>query len=126
MTDAEFEKLVIEGIDALPERVRRHMQNVAITIEDDVSDEEREELELGPHETLFGHYHGVPLTERDSHYAALPDKITIYKEPILAHYSDEEDIRQCVANTVWHEVAHHYGYGEEWVDREEVRRGKIL
>lgn len=126
MTDAEFEKLVAEGIDALPEHVQKHMENVAITIADDVTPEERKDNHLGPRDTLFGLYHGVPLTHRDTHYGALPDKITIYKNPILAHYADADDIRRCVANTVWHEVAHHFGYGEEWVEAEEIKRGKVL
>ena len=67
----------------------------------------------------------VPQTERGVDYQALPDKITIFKKPILEAYSDPKDIKECVENTVWHEVAHHFGYGEEWIAREEKVRGKI-
>lgn len=126
MNDAEFEKLVEEGIASLPERVRANMRNVAIVIADDLTSDERREQGLDPAEALFGLYEGIPQTERGVEYAALPDKITIFKLPILAAYSEPDDIRACVANTVWHEVAHHFGFGEEWVAREEQRRGKTL
>lgn len=126
MTDTEFEKLVAEGIEALPPYVREHMENVAITVAEDVTPEIRKEEHLKSGHTLFGLYHGVPRTERDTHYSALPDKITIFKKPILARCTTADEIRTCVANTVWHEVAHHFGFGEEWVEAEEIKRGKTL
>lgn len=124
MDDAAFATLVEEGIESLPEHVRAKMHNVAIVIADDLTDADRLEHGFDPHDALFGLYEGIPQTERGVDYAALPDKITIFKLPILAAYTDPEDIRACVANTVWHEVAHHFGFGEEWVEREERRRGK--
>ena len=127
MTDAEFEKLVEEGIDALPERIHKLMHNVAIVIGDDPTPEQREAEGLAEGEALFGYYEGIPLTERGSDYGfVLPDKITIFKNPILATYDKPEDIRACVANTVWHEVAHHFGYDDPWIYNEEERRGKQL
>ena len=57
---------------------------------------------------------------------SLPDKITIFKNPILEAYSNADDIAACVANTVWHEVAHHFGMEEDEVEAEEVKRGKVL
>ncbi len=125
MDDAQFQKLVEDGIDALPERVQRRMKNVAIVIADTLSEEQRTEQGLGPEEVLLGLYEGVPQPERGIDYAALPDRITIFKEPILSLYDNPEDIRMCVANTVWHEIAHHFGFDEEWVAHEEKRRGKL-
>lgn len=117
MNSEEFEQLVIAGIDMLPPHVHALMKNVAVVIED--------EAEGG--EQLFGLYEGIPLTERGAEYdLVLPDKITIFKHTILAAYTNEEDIKACVANTVWHEVAHHFGYDEEWVEMEEIKRGKTL
>ena len=76
---------------------------------------------------MFGLYEGVPLIERGlADELLLPDKITIFKLPILAAYTDPEDIATCVSNTVWHEVAHHFGMDEEQVQEEEIKRGKIL
>ena len=119
MTDAEFEKLVAEGLDALPERVQKHMANVAVTVADDVTDAERKEYDLGPNETLFGHYYGVPLTERDTHYVSLPDKITIFAGPVLRVSQDAEMVKQKVAQVVKHEIAHHFGLSEVEVRRAE-------
>lgn len=121
MTDAEFEKLVAEGIDALPEKFRKLMENVVVLIEDEPPEDAQDPH---GHTTIFGLYEGVPVTERGSEYSELPDKITIFKNSILAHYSDPQDIRECVENTVWHEVAHHFGFDEAWVHEEEIRRGK--
>lgn len=55
----------------------------------------------------------------------LPDKITIFKNAILDTYLEPQDIVECIENTIWHEVAHHFGWDEEWVAREEVKRNKI-
>lgn len=126
MEDKEFERLVSEGIDALPERVLRYMHNVAITVADEPTEEELKEQGIQEGSTLFGLYYGVPMTERGVDYTALPDKITIFKNPILAAYSDPEDIKKCVENTIWHEVAHHIGYDDPWIRAEEERRDKML
>lgn len=121
MTDDEFAKLVDQGIDTLPERFQKLMQNVAVVIADDPPTELQDADGGG---VVFGFYEGVPVPERGSEYSELPDKITIFKNSILSRYSNPEDIRECVENTVWHEVAHHFGFDEAWVAREEIRRGK--
>lgn len=124
MTDEEFGKLVDEAIDAIPEHIRARMQNVAITFADAPTDDELREQGMKPGHVLFGLYQGIPLPDRGAEYMALPDKITIYKKPILAAYTDPADIKECVENTVWHEVAHHFGYDDPWIRKEEERRGK--
>lgn len=127
MTDEEFLQLVDAGVNALRPEIQERLQNVAIVIADHPTPEQRAESGLGPDDTLFGLYEGVPLSERgvDEGFR-MPDLITIFKEPILAAYSDPADIAQCVENTVWHELAHHFGWDEEWVAAEEERRGKTL
>ena len=126
MTDEAFMKLVDAGIDSIP-RIDEWLKNVAIVVEDEPPAHIRAELEMEPAEIIFGLYEGVPQSERGAgDDIVLPDKITIYKNHILAAYSDPDDIAACVANTVWHEVAHHLGYDEEWIEREEWRRGKWL
>lgn len=127
MTDEEFLKLVDQGVDALRPDVKERMGNVAIVIADEPSADQRKDNELQADEVLFGLYEGVPQTERGvEDFLLLPDKITIFKNAILAAYSDPQDIATCVANTVWHEVAHHFGMDEEEVEQEEIKRGKIL
>ena len=127
MTQKEFEKLVAEGFERLPEWVRLKIKNVAILIEDEPSDEVRKREELGDDETLLGYYQGIPLSERGEMYgvgATLPDTITLYRLPILEAAEDDGiDVRDVVADTIWHEFAHHFGIDEEGVHDREKKRG---
>ncbi len=127
MNDEAFLKLVDEGIDALGDEVHARMKNVAIVIADEPTAQQREDHGLKEGDTLFGLYEGIPQIQRGlMDDIVLPDKITIFKLPILEAYSDPQDIAACVANTVWHEVAHHFGMEEDEVEQEEVKRGKLL
>ena len=126
MNDEEFEQLVVAGIDALPVLIQQKMQNVAIVIAEEPTEVQKKLHDLSSDETLFGLYEGVPQTERGSSYFALPDKISIFKHSILEAYTDPKDIQECIANTIWHEVAHHFGMDEAEVESEEIKRGKLL
>lgn len=127
MTDHEFMALVDAGVESLPPEMQRHLKNVAITIADEPSADQREVVGLHPDEVVFGLYEGVPQADRGLiDEVLLPDKVTIFKLPILAAYDDPADIKECVANTVWHELAHHLGWDEEWITAEERRRGMEL
>lgn len=119
MTDEEFKQLVAKGLDAMPEKFAAKLDNVAVVIADAPTAEQRRRFNLRERATLFGLYEGVPLTKRGSGYTmVLPDKITIFKQPMLEAYGDDRDaICQQVADTVWHEIAHHFG-----LDEGEVRR----
>lgn len=121
-----FEQLVEEGFARLPEWVRQRIKNVAVLIEAEPSKEERREQGLGEDETLLGLYKGVPLSERGSYYGVgetLPDTITLYQKPIeIAAEEDGKDVRDVVAETIWHEFAHHFGMDEGEVRSRERRR----
>lgn len=105
MSDDRFEELVGEALDLIPPELTRAIDNVVVLIEARSDDD--------PH--LLGLYHGIALTERDySHYGgALPDTITIYREPILEMCGSEEEVVEEVAVTVIHEVAHYFGIDDE-------------
>jgi len=109
----EFEKLVEDGLALIPEEIRVLINNVQIVVEAEPGAKLLEELQVPPDETLFGLYEGVPLTERSTAYSALPDRIIIFRRPLLEEFNDPLDIRREVARTVIHEVAHHFGIGEE-------------
>lgn len=110
LSDTEFEGIIAEAMDTLPERFLEHVKNVAITWADDPTPEQRVKQQLRPHETLFGLYEGIPLTRRGDNYnLVLPDKITIFKNPILHFAQDIAQVKQQVKHTLWHEIAHHYG-----------------
>lgn len=123
----EFEKLAGEGFDRLPEWVQTKISNVAVLIEDEPSEEDRQLQGLTEDETLLGLYKGIPLTDRGVHYGegfVMPDTITLYRFPILdAAETDGIDVRDVVADTIWHEFAHHFGIDEEGVRTlEEARK----
>ena len=122
MTRERFTRLVEEALAEIPSRFREAMKNVAVVVEDEPSQELLDELEMDPDDSLFGLYHGTPLTERDSHYGnTLPDRISIYQLPIEDACEDDEDIRQCVAETVIHEFGHYFGLSEEEIEEIEEK-----
>jgi predicted Zn-dependent protease with MMP-like domain len=103
MPSQRFEELVSEALDLIPAELARAMNNVVVLVED-----------RHPEGNLLGLYEGVALTRRDSNYAGLlPDRITIYREPILAMCSSEEEVVDEVAVTVVHEIAHHFGIDDD-------------
>jgi predicted Zn-dependent protease with MMP-like domain len=105
---SEFERLAAEALDELPAWVRRRLDNVEVVIEE----------EAPPAANLLGLYEGIPLTERGLDYTwALPDRITLYRRTIEAEAGgDPEALKRIVAETVIHEVAHHFGISDERLD----------
>lgn len=105
-----FEKIVASAIDAIPEHYAKNMKNVGFVVEEMPNPEQRQRLHLHHGQTLYGLYEGVPLTQRTNNYSGvLPDKITVFRVPMLIHANTVEELRSQVKNTVWHEVAHHFG-----------------
>lgn len=111
MSENDFEAAVSDALDLIPPDIARTMDNVAVFIEDDYTPRPDED----PDTVLLGLYEGVPLTERDSWWDAgsLPDRITIYRQPILDICSSREDVVEEVAVTVVHEIAHHFGIDDD-------------
>ncbi|MBK9741300.1 MAG: metallopeptidase family protein [Actinobacteria bacterium] len=104
VTRDEFEVLVGEALDQIPDELARLMSNVVVLVED----------HSPPGQNLLGLYFGVPLTERGQTYAGmLPDTIHIYRLPILRQCRTREEVVEQVRITVLHEVAHHFGFGED-------------
>ena len=129
MTRDHFQKLVEEALQEIPRRFRREMKNVAVVVEDEPSPDILEEMEIGPEDTLFGLYQGTPLPERGWAFGnALPDRISIYQNPIEEACEDDEEIRDCVAETVIHEFGHYFGMSEEEIEEIEEKywRGESL
>jgi predicted Zn-dependent protease with MMP-like domain len=124
MQKEQFEKLVDEGIKRIPEKLLAKLKNVAIVVEDEPSDAQRRKIGLDKHGSLLGLYEGVPQAKRGAFYSALPDKITIFQKPIEQFASSDEEIAEMVCDTVWHEIAHHFGFEEEEVRRIERARKK--
>jgi predicted Zn-dependent protease with MMP-like domain len=121
-----FEQLVHEGIAAIPKKFLDKLSNVAIVVEDEPTQEQLKKNHVKRGWTLFGLYEGIPQTQRGSSYGwVLPDKITIFRKPIEEAAHSPEEIKEIVKDTVWHEVAHHFGMNEGEVRaREESRKRK--
>jgi predicted Zn-dependent protease with MMP-like domain len=94
-----FEELVAEALDSIPDELAGRMENVAVHVRDDA-----------PVSGLLGLYEGIPLTDRENYGGmVMPDRITIYRRPICAICTTEEEVCEQVRVTVIHEVGHHFG-----------------
>ncbi len=125
MTDEEFNDLIVRAINELPQKYIKGLENVAIVQADDPDEHQR--LKTGAKEgnLLLGLYEGIPLTERGAGYTfVLPDKITLFKNPILTVVEgDESKLFEQVKRTLWHEIAHYYGLDHGHIDHL-LRRNK--
>jgi predicted Zn-dependent protease with MMP-like domain len=129
MTRQQFSALVEEALLEIPRRFRDAMRNVAIVVEDEPPPHILEELEVEPGDSLFGLYQGTPLTERGwAHGNALPDRISIYQGPIEESCANDDEVRDCVAETVIHEFGHYFGMSEDEIEEIEEKywRGEPL
>jgi len=122
MNREKFEKLVMEGVRAIPEKFLEKLDNVDIVIEDEPTPYQLRKLRARGGLILFGLYEGVPQTKRWRYGQVLPDKITIFKKPIERVARSESEIKEIVKNTVWHEIAHHFGIDEKRVREAELRK----
>jgi predicted Zn-dependent protease with MMP-like domain len=122
ISDDDFEAIIAEAIDLLPEEVSKRMNNVAVVWENEPNIYQRKKLLLRSNQTLFGLYEGIPLTARNNNYSmVLPDKITIFKNPICSNTDNLEELKIEVGKTLWHEVAHHFGLDHNRIDKLELK-----
>ncbi len=125
MTPDRFRQLVSEALDTIPRRFRRHLQNIAIVVEARPSRALLTEMEIDPPDTLFGLYQGTPLTERSWGYGnTLPDRITLFQEPIEDVSETHDDVVTEIGETLIHEVGHYFGLSEEEIEDIEDRYWK--
>ena len=142
MTREEFEQLVEQEFsNAIPEKFRPHIKNVAFLVEDEPSPEVRKREGLTQEETLLGYYHGIPTPMRGDWYGmgtTMPDTITLYQLPIedearqfcesqtsAGSLTFETAVRRAIRETIWHEVAHHFGMDEHEVRHREANRDEL-
>jgi predicted Zn-dependent protease with MMP-like domain len=104
VSEDRFEELVGDALDQIPPELAQRMDNVVVQVRD-----------RGFDQGLLGLYEGIPLTERDSAYGGMvtPDRITIYRLPILALCDTEAEVVRQVTITVVHEVGHHFGIDDD-------------
>lgn len=122
ISDDQFNDMIAESLDELPDKYTSKLNNVLITFEDDPSTEQRVKLNLRCNETLFGLYEGIPLPARGAGYQmVLPDKITLFKNPMIHTTHDLVSLKSQVKHTLWHEIAHYFGLGHARIHEIESR-----
>lgn len=122
ISDQDYEQLINESMDELPQQYITGLKNVAVTYEDEPTPEQRERLKLTCHQTLYGLYEGIPLTKRGNGYSfVLPDKITLFKKPMLYSSTDIKELKKHVKHTLWHEIAHYYGLDHDRIHMLETK-----
>jgi len=114
-----FDELVAEALDGIPVEFGRFLENVSVLVESEPSDEQIRSAGLDPRlDTLLGLYEGVALPDRPHDFAGHPpDRIWVFREPILAECRTEAEVRREIEVTVVHEIAHFFGLDDEHVRR---------
>jgi predicted Zn-dependent protease with MMP-like domain len=130
ISDEEFEKIIAEAMDELPQEYIEGLNNVLVTYEDEPTPEQRTKLKLRCHDSLFGLYEGIPLTKRPAansilggNFMTLPDKITIFKNPIIKYANSIQEFKAQTKHTLWHEIAHYYGLDHDRIHK--LENGEI-
>ena len=116
MERRRFSRLVRQALNELPSPFCDWLENIDVVVERRPSRRELREAGVAPDEALFGLYQGIPLTERESYGMVLPDKISIYQEPLEREFPDEEELIEEIRRTVLHELAHHFGMSDEHLE----------
>jgi len=109
----EFEKIVEQTLEGLPEKFKSKLNNVAVFIEDGPTDEQLKITKLRRGDLLFGLFEGFAQGRKLNFGAVLPDRITIFRKAILSQSDDQGELRQKIISTVKHEIAHHFGSDEK-------------
>lgn len=109
ISDEKFQEFINQAVERTPAAYRQRLQNVAFILEDEPSAEQRVKMRLSDRQSLLGLYEGVPLPARGGTTKLLPDKITIFKNPLLAISGSEDELKENIRHTVWHEIAHYFG-----------------
>jgi predicted Zn-dependent protease with MMP-like domain len=122
MTRERFQTLVNEALGTIPQNFRDALKNIAIVIEDEPTDAQLEEVGIEPPDTLLGLYEGIPLTERQwAHGNVLPDKVTLFQDPIEDSSENDDDVIVAIGETLIHEIGHYFGLSEEEIEEIEDR-----
>ena len=114
MERGRFIELVREALHDVPEPFATHLRQVDIVVKRRPTPHDLDAADLGPDDSMYGFYRGVPLTDRDSGYNLVaPDIIDIYQDPLEEDFPDEDDLIDEIRITVLHELAHFFGIDDE-------------
>ena len=116
MHRSKFEELVRQALTIIPKEIRLHLVNIDIVVEDHADYNQLLGASLGDSH-LLGLYEGIPLTERYGYDMVLPDKITLFQQPIEDICADEKEVITQIQDTIIHEIAHHFGIDDETLEQ---------
>lgn len=116
VSEEKFQELINHALEELPGEHVKNIENVAILYEDFPTPRQREELALRNDQTLLGLYEGIPLSQRQGMTRILPDKITLFRGPLCMRANTEDELKEEIKHTLWHEIAHYYG-----LDHKQIR-----
>jgi predicted Zn-dependent protease with MMP-like domain len=118
LSDEDFDKLITRAMNELPQEYIKGLENVAIVMADEPSEEQKVKMKIRENSILLGLYEGIPLTQRGNGYTfVLPDKITLFKHSILRIVRNEDELFEQIKRTLWHEIAHYYGLNHAHIDK---------
>jgi predicted Zn-dependent protease with MMP-like domain len=118
ISDEQFDALISRAMDELPQEYITNLNNVAITYADEPTPEQLAKQGVRHGHLLLGLYEGIPLTQRGAGYMmVLPDKITLFKHPIMQVSHSPQDFYEQIKRTLWHEIAHHYGLNHDHIHK---------
>lgn len=119
MTDKELREEAARVLDELPEEFRRQLHNIEIVVQKRPSKHQLAEMDLESHEeVIYGLYEGVPLPNRSTFDPPiLPDKITLFSEPLLSDFPDPDELREQIRLTVIHEIGHYFGLDDDEIEK---------
>lgn len=118
ISDQEFDALISRAMDELPQEYIKRLDNLAVVMADEPSAEQRRKMKLDSSQLLLGLYEGIPKPSRGANYNfVLPDKITLFKNQLLAVSANQTELFENIKRTIWHEIAHHYGLNHEQIDK---------
>ena len=114
----DFSGALVKALSELPPMFHNALVNVAVVVEEWPPDDLLQELGIPPDDTLYGFYHGVPLPERSVQDSGLlPDKISVYRGPLMEDFPDRAELSRQIRITLLHEIGHYFGMDEEELSR---------
>jgi predicted Zn-dependent protease with MMP-like domain len=119
LNDEELREEVAGVLDELLDEFREQLHNIEIVVQKRPSKHQLAEMDLDPHEeVIYGLYEGVPLPDRSAFDPPiLPDKITLFSEPLLSDFPSLDDLREQIRLTVIHEIAHYFGMDDDEIEK---------
>jgi predicted Zn-dependent protease with MMP-like domain len=122
ISEEMFREFVNEAYEELPDQFKKDLKNVEIIVQDMPDQEQTETLRLRRYDRLFGLYTGVPQTVPGEDRATLPDRVYLFRLPIIRSFDTEDEVRQQVKDTLYHEIGHYFGIEEAKLRKLQRRR----